>query len=177
MDYQQMRKEYKNPDFKVQIFLNVLSLTDNQNPAFTVSHHGTRNVWMQFLLDIPNKVLKLYFLCLDRIPRISAYLCYCGFLSPTVRAEEIIKNLRTRHLSCLMCICSMRKMATQWENSRKIKWQGIQRYIHYSPMQQDIVSIVIATTDIFSSSIPTDNISSWQLVLQDQNQLKNANSW
>jgi len=51
-----MREEYKNPDFKVQIFLNVLPLTDYNNPAFEVTDHGTRNVWMQFLLDVPNKV-------------------------------------------------------------------------------------------------------------------------
>ena len=56
LDCQQMRKEYKNPDFKIQIFLNVLPLTDYHNPALTVTDYGSRNVWMQFLLDVPNKV-------------------------------------------------------------------------------------------------------------------------
>ena len=59
IDYEQMRHEYKNPDFKVQIFLDVLPLTDYNNPEIRITHHGSRNVWMQFLLDLPNKVYKL----------------------------------------------------------------------------------------------------------------------
>ena len=56
IDYEQMRHENKNPDYKVQIFLDVLPLTDYHNPDIRISHHGSRNVWMQFLLDVPNKV-------------------------------------------------------------------------------------------------------------------------
>ena len=65
IDYEQMRNEYKNPDFKVQIFLDVLPLTDYHNPDIRISHHGSRNVWMQFLLDVPNKVSYLRIIVYD----------------------------------------------------------------------------------------------------------------
>ena len=65
VDYEQMRHEYKNPDYRVQIFLDVLPLTDYHNPDIRITHHGSRNVWMQFLLDVPNKVSYLRIIVYD----------------------------------------------------------------------------------------------------------------
>lgn len=46
-DYYEMRRESNNPELKVQIYLNVIQMKRLE---------FTRNVWMQFLLDISMEV-------------------------------------------------------------------------------------------------------------------------
>jgi len=55
-----MQAEFMNPDFHAQIYLSV--------PPLFASSDKPRNVWLQYLMDVPLKVCRNY-LRPTRVPR------------------------------------------------------------------------------------------------------------
>ena len=59
VDIQEMQNEFMNPDFHAQIYLNVA-------PLFARQSDKPRNVWLQYLMDVPLKVRNSCFIDLIR---------------------------------------------------------------------------------------------------------------
>ena len=92
LDITQMQAEFMNPDFHAQIYLSV--------PPLFASSDKPRNVWLQYLMDVPLKVCVLS----DSWP-IRAQ-----------RTTDIKVNSRFKDILCLMCICWMRNVTNQKKN-------------------------------------------------------------